>query len=446
MDRSAPLRVRLRLDRDYAGPEGTAFLVVEVLASPSMPTRPNLRRPLDLVLAVDASRSMSEAFLPSARRIVARMAQRLSPCDRLTVISFAGDLVLHLDRMPMDGVGRTLAIKTSRELLPRCGSNIGKGWFEGALRILKGSREGDGVARRVVVISDGHADRGIREPGELAGMAADLRSAGLCTSAIGMGNRCHTAILTAICEAGGGRLHFTDQRCEITEASMAELLDNRNPTAREVELELSPPSGVTIENTGASPEVAMPGRTVYPIGPLVPGGVRDLIFRVRIVSCEPGSKVRFRAAVRYRRPRVKETLMVKSNWAFLDIRKDGGRSSGIADTVLSHRIAHLWRSGLVRQVVASDYGGDRFGETEPLRDNLLAFRSYCEHISGTGNLLDDLDHAVCASCFEPGDRPSHGLVPVRKAGSRQRHDYRSLRRTAWSTCLNNLTDEDDLSP
>ena len=58
---------------------------------------------------------------------------------------------------------------------------------------------------RVIVLSDGHANRGLVEPGELGHHAAELRKRGLYTSTVGIGDNYSPVQLDAIAEHGGGR-------------------------------------------------------------------------------------------------------------------------------------------------------------------------------------------------------------------------------------------------
>jgi Ca-activated chloride channel family protein len=424
--------VRARLDRDTAripqnteAAEGLPFLLVEIGADGCRPGRSSLRRPLDLAVVVDSSTSMGDRLLVPSRRIVRTLVERLAPCDRLTLVSFGGGVRFHLDRMPMDPVGRTLAVKTTRELQAReRGSNLAKGWFEGALRILRGARRNDGFARRVVVLSDGHADRGIMEPGELAAMASELRASGTFTSAVGLGTGRNTVYLASLCEAGGGRLHTAGGNGLLDGPSLAELLDNRDPAAEDVELELLVPDGVRAEDTrGDGGE----GAEATPIGPLVPGASRAMLFLLHVRPSGAGRKFRFRASVRYRIPGKAATVSATSNWVFLTVKETGGAPCRIPDTVLAHRIALLWREGLVRRAIALDSEGHRGGDPSSLHRSVGAFRAYCRHVTGTGVLLNDLDRALeaCRLCGEP---PPGG----------RGEDYRLVRRAAWSAYLSRM--------
>jgi hypothetical protein len=335
----------------------------------------------------------------------------------------------------MDPVGRTIAIHGSREICLRQGTNLSKGWFEGALRLLRGARENDGTARRVVVVSDGRADRGILEPGELAGMASEFRSTGLLTSAIRLGDGRCTVYLAALSEAGGGRLHSADQEGRLAEPSLAELLDNRGPAVHEVDLALTSPDCIAVENVGRIREAGREGRVSYPIGPLVPGAHRTALFRLHVAGGLEGRKFRLRAEARYRATKTRENRSVVSNWVFLGVRPATDAPQRIPDTVLGYRIATHWREGLIRRLIEADANDGKDGDPVSLDETLREFRAYCSCISGTAPMLEDVENAVAACTIATGE----GASP-----DRGRADTRRIRRAAWSACLSRMRQADDV--
>lgn len=208
-------------------PNGQPGIVVRALLTisgraPENPARP----PIGLAFVIDRSGSMGGDRLVAARGAAARAVERLHPDDVVSVVAF-------------DGIVETVAAPDRRSRHPQLvaavdaieaggSTNLSGGWLRGREHMqhaqgLIGSLPGS--SRRVVLLTDGHANMGITDPSTLVELARTARRMGITTTTIGVGDGYDDALLRAMADAGGGNAWYIE-RPDQSQDVLAEELGN----------------------------------------------------------------------------------------------------------------------------------------------------------------------------------------------------------------------------
>jgi len=190
----------------FAGPgEGLTLLRIGVKARTI--GRDQLR-PAHLVFVVDASASMGQADrLPLVQQALGLLIERLSPADRISLVSYANEASLHLEATPAHDRDK---IRQAIDAIQPAGPT----------NLLAGLKLGYAVARQafvagqvnhVVLCSDGVANVGQTEAeGILDEVAADRRQ-GITITCVGVGYGAYNdALLEALADRGDGSYVFLD--------------------------------------------------------------------------------------------------------------------------------------------------------------------------------------------------------------------------------------------
>ena len=334
----------------WRGGRSVRYLVARLVARREDNGRREERAALNIALVIDASGSMRGGKLEAAKSAALGLAERLAPRDRLTVVSFASDVRVHLDAVP---VTTENAIRIRAEisgLKTRGMTCLSGGWFAGVDCAARVAEEDADLTPRVIVLSDGHANRGIHDPAELCEHAGELRQRGVLTSALGIGNGYDEQLLRGIAENGGGRLHDAETETEISSVLLGELDDILLTAVEGAEVAVATPPSARVEFVGTARTDTSRDRMAIPLGPLQNEVERIAVFKVICPKARKGDTLTFSVAA--------SGLAAEGGTALsatagpITLTATGGESNDAQDrdADLTHLVARTWHAHIVATV------------------------------------------------------------------------------------------------
>jgi Ca-activated chloride channel family protein len=238
------------------------------------------RQAVNIALVLDRSGSMAGAKLRTAHAAVEQSLALLRETDRFALVVFDDAIDVLARSRPADDAARRDALRALAGVEARGMTNLAGGWVQGAGE-LEPHRDPARLSR-VILATDGMANRGEARPEALIETARKLRAQGISTTTIGIGADFREDLLRGMADAGGGHAYYAEKPGQLVDILAGELGEALEVTLRDAVLDVAIPRGVTVELLDAFPVTRRAdGMRVAP-GDLTARQLVELVFEVAL--------------------------------------------------------------------------------------------------------------------------------------------------------------------
>jgi Ca-activated chloride channel family protein len=259
---------------------GDEFILLEVTGAGSNTAKS--ATPVNLSIVIDRSGSMRGTRLRNAMNAATAAVNHLRDGDVVSIITF--------DTRTEVVVPPTTIGPGARE---RVASDINRIALGGDTCISCGIEEGmtelertPGMVNRMIVLSDGDANHGVRDVPGFRSMAQRARDRGTSITTIGVDVDYNEKILTAIAQESNGHHYFVENDASLERAfeQEAESLTSTIASGAEAAIELAP--GVELDRVFDRSFRRAGNQIIVPLGAFAHGDVKTVLLKVRV---RPGS-------------------------------------------------------------------------------------------------------------------------------------------------------------
>jgi Ca-activated chloride channel family protein len=183
--------------------EAVKLRVIVVIEAPSI--APSQKRlPVAVSLVLDRSGSMSEARKMSYAKVAAKvLVDSLAPDDMLGLVAYDEAVRVLAPVAPVTDKERLTKLIDS--LNPGGTTFLSGGLEQGIKQLNSFRREGPS---RVILLSDGLANKGVTDPELVAGIGAKSKNTGVAVSTLGLGLDFNEDLMQLLAQRGGGRYYY----------------------------------------------------------------------------------------------------------------------------------------------------------------------------------------------------------------------------------------------
>lgn len=390
------LSARLVQDKVHVGGDGAVTLALTLTAGRTPGGGGEGRRPMDVAVVLDRSGSMAEeGKMGNAVQAILGLLPRLLETDRFALVSYADQVQGHGGLLSMTPANRSDLEERVRGMAPNGATNLGAGLQEGIRLLTAGTVPGSGRVSRLILISDGLANRGVTDPSALGSMASAAAERGLGISCIGVGLDFNERLMTSLADRGSGTYYFMESAAAFAGVFDTEIRSSEAVAASSVEIHLPLGPGMALVHAAGYPIQVRDGVAVLRPGDLLSGQTRKLFLTMRVPTGEERSLDLGAPSVHYRTGGGEATTTLDAPLRVTCVRDAGEALASIHKAEWEEKVVQEDYNRLREEVAEAVKGGKR----EEALKQIEAYTAGQEALNatvGSGVVKSNLDKDVGA--------------------------------------------------
>jgi len=255
-------------------------------------------RGIDFVVVLDRSGSMQGPKLEYARQSLLSLVAGLTARDRFALFSYSDAVQKHCDLLAVTDSNRRVIQSAVGGIYSSGATNLGDGLRAGIDLVATAGRSGN--PGRVILISDGLANRGVTDPAALGRMASVAAGQEFAVSTVGVGADFNEFLMTRIADQGAGAYYYLDNPAAFAETFQKEFLAVKSAAATGISVSLALPPGVRVLDASGYPVNVTDDTALFHPGSLRSGQTRRIFLTLQVPTTEEARFPIGRVTARYR--------------------------------------------------------------------------------------------------------------------------------------------------
>jgi Ca-activated chloride channel family protein len=280
------------------GSDGRVNLALTIEADERLDPQTDEARNVDMVIVLDRSGSMKGRKINDTRQAVSHLLTSLTAGDRFALITYS-DRVQKISGLKHVTADHARQLKTLVSgIIAGGGTNLSAGLQTGIDVILAAPENGN--AKKLILISDGLANKGITDSTRLGQMATVAVEEEFAISTVGVGNDFNEQLMTTIADRGAGNYYYLENPAAFAEVFQKEFFYTRATVATNVSISIPLGSGISMVDAAGYPIIVEKNHAVFYPGDLRAGQSRKLFLTLQVPTATTGNFELGRIGARYR--------------------------------------------------------------------------------------------------------------------------------------------------
>jgi Ca-activated chloride channel homolog len=271
---------RLVKNKILQGGDGTVNFSLSLHAEDVFDSDRGNARNVDMVIVLDRSGSMKGSKIRDAKRAILNLLSDLSENDRFALVVYSDGVQKYSDLVHVTGSNRKHLITSIKKIWACGGTNLGAGLRTGVNTLLKTKNIGN--TGKVILISDGLANRGITDPSSLGNMASMGVEKEFSVTTVGVGTEFNEHLMTFIADHGAGNYYYLENPNAFAKVFKKELYNSKIAAATAVKVQIPLKNGISLVNAAGYPIKVTKNQAIFHPGDLRSGQTRKLFLTFKM--------------------------------------------------------------------------------------------------------------------------------------------------------------------
>lgn len=268
------------------GGDGTAALSLTMTADDVLDLDNGDDRNVDMVVVLDRSGSMGGAKIVNARYAVLDLVSRLSAKDRFALVTYSDGVRRDSNLVKVTSENRRRLQAMIRKIATGGSTNLGAGLQEGINVLL--AAQNNGNSGKIILISDGLANRGITSLASLGTMASVAVEKEFAISTVGVGIDFNEQLMTYVADRGTGNYYYLENPQSFARVFQKEFQDTRRTVATSIEIRVPLSDGMSVVSASGYPIEIKANQAIFYPGDLLSGQTRKVFLTLRLPTDKEG--------------------------------------------------------------------------------------------------------------------------------------------------------------
>jgi Ca-activated chloride channel family protein len=233
-----------------------------------------------MVIVLDRSGSMKGRKIEDARGAVLELLSSLSAEDRFALISYSDGVHIASGLSNVTAANRVRIASAVNAIRAGGGTNLGAGLQAGIDILISPGRHTN--AAKLILISDGLANKGLTDVKALSDIAAVAVEKEFAVSTVGVGVDFNEHLMTAIADRGTGRYYYLENPAAFAEIFQREFYSTQTAAVTGLKIQIPMNSGITLADAAGFPIINHNDHLIFYPGNLRSGQTRKLFLTLKV--------------------------------------------------------------------------------------------------------------------------------------------------------------------
>jgi len=235
---------------------------------------------MDMVIVLDCSGSMSGQKINDAKNAAIKLVSQLKASDRFALVTYSNNARVISGLVNVTPSAKNRLNNLINGISAGGGTNLGHGLQAGIDMLSSTAKNGN--SGRLILISDGLANKGITSIDALGNMASVAVKNEFSISTAGVGNDFNENLMTAIADYGTGNYYFMENPSAFASVFNNEFNQTRTAAATGVKISFYEKNGIKLVDAGGYPIETKNNTAVFFPGDLISGQTRKLFLNIKV--------------------------------------------------------------------------------------------------------------------------------------------------------------------